>query len=234
MGFPWGLDFGNQNCALAVARKGGIDVIDNEASSRRTPWVSTMRWCHLYSVLMIFYEITGILWLDMNVIQFCSPRLDQVYGWSGREGACSWWSCEVKDCKQHCKHCRWDQTSYWTQVRFSSVALEWKFSEPRWRSIDVFLPSDLRKPICNKISRISPSRLSRLPAEGSLLSLCMKRWKNDDLIGLWLPLTICADFIRQDGGDCETRQFTPEQLLAMLFINLRWNVTLKHVEKRSC
>jgi hypothetical protein len=37
MGFPWGLDFGNQNCALAVARKGGIDVIDNEASSRRTP-----------------------------------------------------------------------------------------------------------------------------------------------------------------------------------------------------
>ena len=28
----------------------------------------------------------------------------------------------------------------------------------------------------------------------------------------------------QDGGDCETRQFTPEQLLAMLFINLRWSV----------
>eukprot|EP00960_Hanusia_phi_P062262 765103-Hanusia_phi.AAC.5 len=37
MGFPWGLDFGNQNCVIAIARKGGIDVIDNEASSRKTP-----------------------------------------------------------------------------------------------------------------------------------------------------------------------------------------------------
>lgn len=37
MGFPWGLDFGNQNCVVAIARKGGIDVIDNEASSRKTP-----------------------------------------------------------------------------------------------------------------------------------------------------------------------------------------------------
>lgn len=35
MGFPWGLDFGNQNCVIAIARKGGIDVIDNEASSRK-------------------------------------------------------------------------------------------------------------------------------------------------------------------------------------------------------
>ncbi len=35
MGFPWGLDFGNQNCVVAIARKGGIDVIDNEASSRK-------------------------------------------------------------------------------------------------------------------------------------------------------------------------------------------------------
>mmetsp|Transcript_42485 Transcript_42485/g.99740 ORF Transcript_42485/g.99740 Transcript_42485/m.99740 type:complete len:846 (+) Transcript_42485:150-2687(+) len=37
MGFPWGLDFGNQSCVVAIARKGGIDVIDNEASSRKTP-----------------------------------------------------------------------------------------------------------------------------------------------------------------------------------------------------
>mmetsp|Transcript_62527 Transcript_62527/g.129902 ORF Transcript_62527/g.129902 Transcript_62527/m.129902 type:complete len:847 (+) Transcript_62527:111-2651(+) len=37
MGFPWGLDFGNQNCVVAIARKGGIDVIDNAASSRKTP-----------------------------------------------------------------------------------------------------------------------------------------------------------------------------------------------------
>ena len=35
MGFPWGLDLGNQNCVIAIARKGGIDVIDNEASSRK-------------------------------------------------------------------------------------------------------------------------------------------------------------------------------------------------------
>uniref|UniRef100_A0A7S0YHN0 Uncharacterized protein n=1 Tax=Hemiselmis tepida TaxID=464990 RepID=A0A7S0YHN0_9CRYP len=37
MGFPWGLDLGSQNCVVAIARKGGIDVIDNEASSRKTP-----------------------------------------------------------------------------------------------------------------------------------------------------------------------------------------------------
>jgi hypothetical protein len=41
MGFPWGLDFGNQNCVIAIARKGGIDVIDNEASSRKvSTWLS--------------------------------------------------------------------------------------------------------------------------------------------------------------------------------------------------
>ena len=32
MGFPWGLDFGNQNCVIAIARKGGIDVIEMLAS----------------------------------------------------------------------------------------------------------------------------------------------------------------------------------------------------------
>ena len=42
MGFPWGLDFGNQNCVVAIARKGGIDVIDNEASSRKVS-------CHFVS-----------------------------------------------------------------------------------------------------------------------------------------------------------------------------------------
>jgi molecular chaperone DnaK (HSP70) len=43
MGFPWGLDFGNQNCVIAIARKGGIDVIDNEASSRKVS-SSTLFW----------------------------------------------------------------------------------------------------------------------------------------------------------------------------------------------
>jgi len=44
MGFPWGLDFGNQNCVIAIARKGGIDVIDNEASSRKVSPPATA--CH--------------------------------------------------------------------------------------------------------------------------------------------------------------------------------------------
>jgi len=32
-----GIDFGNRNGVVAVARRGGIDVVDNEASNRTTP-----------------------------------------------------------------------------------------------------------------------------------------------------------------------------------------------------
>lgn len=32
-----GFDFGTQNCIIAVAQKGGIDVIANEVSNRLTP-----------------------------------------------------------------------------------------------------------------------------------------------------------------------------------------------------
>lgn len=34
-----GLDFGNSNTVIAVAQRGGVDIIANEASSRLTPYV---------------------------------------------------------------------------------------------------------------------------------------------------------------------------------------------------
>ena len=35
-----GIDFGTDNCVIAVARKGGVDIIDNEVSNRATPCVT--------------------------------------------------------------------------------------------------------------------------------------------------------------------------------------------------
>ena len=32
-----GIDFGNKNGVIAVARKGGIDILDNESGNRQTP-----------------------------------------------------------------------------------------------------------------------------------------------------------------------------------------------------
>ena len=32
-----GIDFGNQNCVISVARKGVIDIVVNEVSNRKTP-----------------------------------------------------------------------------------------------------------------------------------------------------------------------------------------------------
>lgn len=32
-----GIDFGNSSCVIAVAQKGGIDVITNDVSNRQTP-----------------------------------------------------------------------------------------------------------------------------------------------------------------------------------------------------
>ena len=80
MGFPWGLDFGNQNCALAVARKGGIDVIDNEASSRRTPWVFCVCVYEL-SVVSLKHKPTSIkqfIYTYLNTALIHLPQ--QVYG----------------------------------------------------------------------------------------------------------------------------------------------------------
>jgi heat shock protein 4 len=37
-----GVDFGDTSCVIAVAQKGGIDVIMNEVSSRLTPYVSLL------------------------------------------------------------------------------------------------------------------------------------------------------------------------------------------------
>jgi heat shock protein 4 len=34
-----GFDFGNDSCLIAVARSGGIDIIDNEHTYRKTPSV---------------------------------------------------------------------------------------------------------------------------------------------------------------------------------------------------
>lgn len=34
-----GFDFGNVNSVIAVAQKGGVDIIANEASNRKTPYV---------------------------------------------------------------------------------------------------------------------------------------------------------------------------------------------------
>jgi len=31
-----GFDFGSTNCVIAVAQRGGVDIIDNEASMRQT------------------------------------------------------------------------------------------------------------------------------------------------------------------------------------------------------
>lgn len=33
----FGIDFGNANCVVAVARKGGVDIVLNESSNRQTP-----------------------------------------------------------------------------------------------------------------------------------------------------------------------------------------------------
>ena len=38
---PIGFDLGSENCVIAVARKGGIDIIANEASYRTTPALVT-------------------------------------------------------------------------------------------------------------------------------------------------------------------------------------------------
>lgn len=38
----FGIDFGNENCVVAVARKGGIDIAINEASNRQTPYVRSV------------------------------------------------------------------------------------------------------------------------------------------------------------------------------------------------
>lgn len=32
-----GIDLGNRNCVIALARRGGIDVVANEVSNRATP-----------------------------------------------------------------------------------------------------------------------------------------------------------------------------------------------------
>jgi hypothetical protein len=57
------------------------------------------------------------------------------------------------------------------------------------------------------------------PGGGLLVELMYEKvWQVNSNEMLRLPsMTV----LRQDGGECETRQFTPEQLLAMLFINLR-------------
>lgn len=34
-----GIDFGTKNCTIAIAQRGGIDVIANEVSNRQTPYV---------------------------------------------------------------------------------------------------------------------------------------------------------------------------------------------------
>ena len=34
-----GIDFGSRNCTIAIAQRGGIDVIANEVSNRQTPYV---------------------------------------------------------------------------------------------------------------------------------------------------------------------------------------------------
>lgn len=36
-----GFDIGNKNCVIAVARRGGVDILDNEASNRQTPTMVT-------------------------------------------------------------------------------------------------------------------------------------------------------------------------------------------------
>jgi len=132
MGFPWGLDFGNQNCALAVARKGGIDVIDNEASSRRTPCM---------------------------------------VGLGGKERALG----EAAKSK--------------IASNIANTVVEIKRLIGR-----KFGEADLQQDLKN-----FPFTVVEGPGGGLLVELMYEK----------------------DGGECETRQFTPEQLLAMLFINLR-------------
>ena len=36
-----GIDFGTRSCVIAVAQKGGVDVITNDVSNRQTPYVLT-------------------------------------------------------------------------------------------------------------------------------------------------------------------------------------------------
>ncbi len=47
-----GIDFGNLNTVIAVARKRGIDVIANEASNRLTPYVSPLSALFSASILL--------------------------------------------------------------------------------------------------------------------------------------------------------------------------------------
>jgi len=132
MGFPWGLDFGNQNCVIAIARKGGIDVIDNEASSRKTPCM---------------------------------------VGLGSRERALG-------------------------QAAIAKI-------------------NSNIKNTAFELKRLIGRRFDEADLQEDLKTLPFKVAKAEDG-GLLVNL-----MYEKDGGECELKAFTPEQLLAMLFVNLK-------------
>ena len=132
MGFPWGLDFGNQNCVVAIARKGGIDVIDNEASSRKTPCM------------------VGLGSKERALGQAAIAKINS----------------NIKNTAFELKRLigrRWDET-------------------------------DLQEDAAG-----FPFKLVKAPDGGILINLMYEK----------------------DGSECDFKAFTPEQLLAMLFVNLK-------------
>jgi molecular chaperone DnaK (HSP70) len=55
-----GIDFGSRNCTIAIAQRGGIDVIANEVSNRQTPYVlSDSAGCEL---VLTFSQNYGLFW----------------------------------------------------------------------------------------------------------------------------------------------------------------------------
>jgi molecular chaperone DnaK (HSP70) len=55
-----GIDFGSRNCTIAIAQRGGIDVIANEVSNRLTPYVAVMGGVMMYD--LTFLKDNGLLW----------------------------------------------------------------------------------------------------------------------------------------------------------------------------
>jgi len=63
-----GLDFGTQNLVIAVAQRGGVDILANEASSRLTAYV------HHF---ILWPVCQAIFWLSCVSFELPAPGFDK-------------------------------------------------------------------------------------------------------------------------------------------------------------
>lgn len=61
-----GIDFGSRNALIAIAQRGGIDVIANEVSNRQTPYVVLwVMW--VTAVILTYFQDHGCLWREGKI-----------------------------------------------------------------------------------------------------------------------------------------------------------------------